>query len=264
MELSNWLETKLQQDIWIKKYKDENETLDDFFDRVSNGNENIKNHIINKRFLFGGRILANRGLQNKNKKVTFSNCFVIKSPSDNIESIFDCAKKMARTYSYGGGVGVDLSKLSPRGAKINNAAKETSGAVSFMDLYSLTTGIICQNGRRGALMITLNCNHPDLEEFIDIKTNETSITKANISIKITNDFMKAVLNNKEFLLSFTREETGEIITKNIDAKRIFDKIILNNYNWAEPGFLMWDRINEWNLLSDDKEFEYESVNPCAK
>lgn len=97
------------------------------------------------------------------KKVCYSNCFVITPPEDNIESIFDCAKKMARTYSYGGGCGIDIGKLSPRGAKVNNAAKETSGAVSFMDLYSMTTGLIGQNGRRGALMISIPVDHPDVE-----------------------------------------------------------------------------------------------------
>ena len=103
------------------------------------------------------------GLDQQGRKVTYSNCYVIDPPEDNIESIFDCAKKLARTYSYGGGCGVDISKLSPRGAKINNAAKETSGSVSFMELYSLVTALIGQNGRRGALMISIDCSHPDVE-----------------------------------------------------------------------------------------------------
>ena len=111
-----------------------------------------------KRFLFGGRILSNRGLENQGRKVSLSNCYVVTPPEDNIESIFECAKKLARTYSYGGGCGVDISGLAPRGAKINNAAKETSGAVSFMELYSLVTELIGQNGRRGALMISIDCS----------------------------------------------------------------------------------------------------------
>ena len=99
------------------------------------------------------------------------NCYVMSPPEDSIESIFDCAKKLARTYSYGGGCGIDISKLAPRGAKVNNTAKETSGSVSFMDLYSLVTELIGQNGRRGALMLSIDCDHPDLEEFIDVKTD---------------------------------------------------------------------------------------------
>jgi ribonucleoside-diphosphate reductase alpha chain len=149
MDINQWLKTDLQQDIWKKKYQFENETLDQWFDRISDGNETIKQLMIEKKFLPAGRILANRGLHKLGKKITYSNCFVLSSPLDSIESIFDCAKQMARTFSYGGGVGIDISKLSPRGAKLNNAAKETTGAVSFMDLYSLVTELISQNGRRG-------------------------------------------------------------------------------------------------------------------
>ncbi len=94
--------------------------------RISGGNQNIAELIRQKKFLFGGRILANRGLENKGRKISLSNCYVIEPPEDNIESIFDCAKKLARTYSYGGGCGVDISKLSPRGAKVNNASKRNN------------------------------------------------------------------------------------------------------------------------------------------
>lgn len=150
MTVQEWLgeDNQLGQDIWNKKYRYNNESFDEWLDRVSNKNELIKQQIKEKKFLFGGRILANRGLYKDGVKVTYSNCYVVEPPSDSIESIFDCAKKLARTYSYGGGCGVDLSNLAPRGAIVNNTAKHTSGAVSFMDLYSLVTGLIGQNGRR--------------------------------------------------------------------------------------------------------------------
>lgn len=150
MTVQEWLgeDNTLGQDIWLKKYRYDNENFDQWLDRISNNNEILKKQIIDKKFLFGGRILANRGLPERGVKVTYSNCYVISPPEDSIESIFDCAKKLARTYSYGGGCGVDLSNLSPRGAKVNNTAKQTSGSVSFMDLYSLVTGLIGQNGRR--------------------------------------------------------------------------------------------------------------------
>lgn len=150
MNVNEWLgnENKLGQDIWERKYQYNGESFDEWLERISGGNEDIKQLIIDKKFLFGGRILANRGLENKGRKISLSNCYVIAPPEDNIESIFDCAKKLARTYSYGGGCGVDISKLSPRGAKVNNAAKETTGSVSFMDLYSMVTGLIGQAGRR--------------------------------------------------------------------------------------------------------------------
>jgi ribonucleoside-diphosphate reductase alpha chain len=264
MEISNWLKTKLQQDIWAKKYREnENETLDEWFERVSSGNKAIKQLMIEKKFLPAGRILANRGLQKKGKKVTFSNCYVNSAPEDNIESIFDCASKLARTFSFGGGVGLDVSKLSPRGAKVNNAAKQTSGAVSFMDLYSLVTELIGSEGRRAALMISMDCSHPDLEEFISVKSDLNKVTKANISIKVTNEFIQAVIDNKDYRLSFTREVTGEVIEKVVSAKEIFNKFAEMNWQMAEPGLLMWDRIESWNLLSEDKNFKYASVNPCA-
>lgn len=266
MTVQEWLgtENQLGQDIWERKYRYENETFDEWINRVSGGDSEIANLIKEKKFLFGGRILANRGLENKGRKISLSNCYVIEPPEDNIESIFDCAKKLARTYSYGGGCGVDISKLSPRGAKVNNAAKETTGSVSFMDLYSMVTGLIGQAGRRGALMLSLSCEHPDLEEFIGVKSDLDRVTKANISIRITDKFMAAVKNKTPFTLSFTRLETGETITKEIDAYEMFHKMCEMNWDYAEPGMLFWDRINNWNLLSCDDEFEYAGTNPCAE
>lgn len=266
MTVNEWLgaDNQLGIDIWRKKYQFNNETFNEWLDRVSGGNENIKQLIIDKKFLFGGRILSNRGLAEKGVKTTLSNCYVITPPEDNIESIFDCAKKLARTFSYGGGCGIDISKLAPNKAKVNNTAKETSGAVSFMDLYSLVTQLIGQNGRRGALMISIDCNHPDLEEFIEIKNDLNRVTKANISIRVTNEFMEAVKNHSDYTLSFTRSETGETITKTVNAYDIFHKICENNWNMAEPGFLFWDEIEKYNLLSNTKEFKYAGVNPCAE
>lgn len=266
MKTKEWLgeNNTLGLDIWKNKYQYNNETFDEWVERISAGNKDIAKLIKEKKFLFGGRILANRGLENKGRKISLSNCYVIAPPEDNIESIFDCAKKLARTYSYGGGCGVDISKLSPRGARVNNAAKETTGSVSFMDLYSMVTGLIGQSGRRGALMLSISCEHPDLEEFIEIKSDLDRVTKANISIRITDKFMAAVRNKQPFELSFTRIETGETITKTVDAYSIFHKMCEMNWDYAEPGMLFWDRINNWNLLSCDDEFEYAGTNPCAE
>ena len=263
MVVQDWLgkDNIVGIDIWEKKYRQNNETFEEWLDRVSNRNQEVRNLIIQKKFLFGGRILSNRGIQSK---VTYSNCYVLTPPEDSIKSIFECASKMARTFSYGGGVGVDISKLAPRGAKVHNAAKQTSGAVSFMDLYSHVTGLIGQNGRRGALMLSINCNHPNVEEFIKIKSDLNRVTKANISIKVTRKFMKAVREDKPFTLSFTRKETGETITKTVQARKLFHTIAEMNWNYAEPGFLFWDRIKEWNLLSNTKNFQFAGTNPCAE
>lgn len=145
---TGWEMTDLQRDILEKKYLFKNESFNEFIKRVGKDNSAIQKMIREKKFLPAGRILMGRGLNEKGIKVSYSNCFVITPPEDNLESIFDTAKKMARTYSYGGGCGTSLEKLRPRGALVRNAAKSTSGAVSFMDLYSLTTGLIGQNSRR--------------------------------------------------------------------------------------------------------------------
>ena len=264
MNVEQWLgkDNKLGVDIWQRKYRKGNETFDQWLDRVSGGDDAVRAAIKSKRFLFGGRILSNRGITDT--KGTYSNCYVITPPEDNIESIYDSRKKRARTYSYGGGAGVDLSKLAPAGAKVHNQAEQTTGAVSFMQGYSQTTEEIGQRGRRGALMISLDCHHPDLLDFIDIKAKSDSVTKANISVRVTDDFMRAVENDNEWVMSFTREETGETITKTAKARDIFSKLCLNNWNWAEPGILFWDRIEQYNLLENNPEFEYAGTNPCAE
>lgn len=148
MTVEQWLgeNNKLGVDIWHGKYQKGNETFDEWLDRISGGDEDVRQLIIDKKFLPGGRILSNRGVNDT--KVTYSNCYVIEPPDDNIESIYESRKKLARTYSYGGGCGIDLSKLAPAGAKVRNQARETTGAVSFMEGYSKTTEEIGQNGRR--------------------------------------------------------------------------------------------------------------------
>lgn len=264
MTVEQWLgeSNKLGIDIWHNKYQHNNETFDEWLRRVSGGNQDVEDLIVEKKFLPGGRILSNRGVTDS--KVTYSNCYVISPPEDNIESIYDCCKNLARTYSYGGGCGIDISKLAPAGAKVHNQARSTSGAVSFMETFSQVTAQIGQNGRRGALMISIDCHHPDLLEFIDIKAKPDSVTKANISVKVTDDFMQAVKDDREWVMSFTRPETGETITKVERAVDIFNKLCQNNWDWAEPGILFWDRIENWNLLSNNDEFHYAGTNPCAE
>ncbi len=259
-----WVMTDLQRDIYEKKYRFANESFDEFLTRVSGGNNFIKKAIKDKKFMPAGRILAGRGLDKHGRKMTLSNCYVMPKVEDNIESIFDTAKYMARTYSYGGGVGLTLSKLRPKGAKVNNAASTTTGAVSFMDLYSLVTGLIGMRGRRGALMLNLDCHHPDIEDFIDVKNDLTKVKYANISVNITDEFMDAVVNDKEYELYFKVEATGEEIRKTIRARDLFRKLAKNNWNMAEPGMLFTNKINSWHLMSEDETFEFAGVNPCAE
>ena len=262
--LEKWLNhNQLAIDIWNKKYKYKDETLEQWFDRVSGGDEELKQLMKEKRFLFGGRILANRGLQNYGKKVTYSNCYVLGISDDSIEAIYQTCADLARTFSYGGGVGIDISPLRAKGMKVNNAAKTTTGAVSFMNTFSNVSEVIGQNGRRGATMISIDCHHPDLEEFINIKNDLNAVTKANISVRITDDFMDAVINKKDWELFF-ETENGDKLVKTVKAHEIFRLLAKNNWSMAEPGILFWDRIENYNLLSEDPNFKYAGVNPCAE
>ena len=263
LDIKEWLTSDLSVSEYNKKYRYENETFDEFLERITNGDKEIQQLIIDKKFIYGGRILANRGLQKLGKKITYSNCYVLSPPEDNIESIYETCGKLARTFSYGGGVGIDISKLRPKGAPVNNAARTTTGAVSFMPTFSQVAETIGQKGRRGALMISMDVSHPDIEEFIDIKTDLNAVTKANISVKITDDFIKAVKNNTKYPCKFTLED-GSVICKYIDANEIMDKLALNNHRMGEPGILYWDRIQNYNLMQHFEDFGYAGVNPCAE
>ncbi len=262
--VKEWLgnENTLGLSIWENKYRFDGETFENWLDRVSGGDDDIKQMILDKKFLFGGRILANRGLNKLGKKVTYSNCYVLPQVEDSIEDIYKTCSDLARTFSFGGGCGIDISKLRPIDSYVNNTARKTSGACSFMDTFSQVTETIGQNGRRGALMISIDCTHPELLEFIEIKNDLNRVTKANISVKITDDFMKAVVNDEDWLLYF--ETKHEKIEKVVKAKHVFELLCRNNWNMAEPGILFWDRINNYNILSEDEEFEYAGTNPCAE
>lgn len=254
-------ENKIGIDIWEKKYRFQDESFDEWLDRIANGNEAVKQLILEKKFIPAGRILANRGLQKHGIKVTYSNCYVGTPPEDSLESIYKVDGHLARTLSYGGGYGIDVSKLSPNGARVNNAAKTTSGVVSFMEQYAHTTARISQNGRRGALMLSIDVSHPDIEEFISVKGDLNKIVSANISIRLDDEFMRKVVNDEMHTLTFTRKETGETIERVVSAKQLFWRLAKMNWRTAEPGLLFWDRIKNWTLLSEHEEFEFAGVNP---
>lgn len=261
MTIQEWLNNEdLPVTIWEKKYRQNSEDFEQWLDRISAGHENVKQLVRDQKFIFAGRILSNRGVNDR--KLTYSNCYVVTPPNDDLESIFDAGAKMARTFSYGGGCGLDVSKLRPKGASVNNAAKSTSGTTSFMDFYSYITGLIGQEGRRGATMLSISCEHPDLEEFINLKSNLDVCTKANISVRVTDAFMRAVETGSDFSLHFTMEDGSEI-KKVINAKEVFMLLAQRNWEMAEPGILYWDRIANYNLLQNTG-FEYAGVNPCAE
>lgn len=247
MELKNWLDTQLGQDIWTRKYQNGDETFDQWLDRVSNGDDAVKDLILSKKFIFGGRILASRGITDR--KVTYSNCYVLPPVGDSIEEIYDTNKYLARTFSYGGGCGIDISQLRPKGSPVNNAALTTTGAVSFMETFNNTSQTIGQKGRRGALMISMDVNHAEIEDFINAKTQNKKLEECNISVRTDDLFMTRV------------------IAGDGNATDLMYKLAENNWNWGEPGMLFWDNINKETLLSEyikNGEFEFAGVNPCAE
>lgn len=247
MELKNWLDTQLGQDIWTRKYQNGDETFDQWLDRVSNGDDAVKDLILSKKFIFGGRILASRGITDR--KVTYSNCYVLPPVGDSIEEIYDTNKYLARTFSYGGGCGIDISQLRPKGSPVNNAALTTTGAVSFMETFNNTSQTIGQKGRRGALMISMDVNHAEIEDFINAKTQNKKLEQCNISVRTDDLFMTRV------------------IAGDGNANELMYKLAENNWNWGEPGMLFWDNINKETLLSEyikNGEFEFAGVNPCAE
>lgn len=190
------------------------------------------------------------------------NCYVTKIEEDSLEGIYDAARKLARTYSYGGGIGLCIGELRPANAKVSNSARFSTGAVSFMELYSSTTGLIGQHGRRGALMITIPVTHPDIERFIEIKRNQDQVQYANISVKLTDEFMNAVADNKDIELFFKthHEEYREVV----NARSLWKKIIESAHGFAEPGLLFWDRMVEMSPSDTYDRLKVHSTNPCGE
>lgn len=247
MNLDQWINTDLGKEIWHKKYQVGDETFEEWLDRVSNHNEQVKQLIRERKFLFGGRILAARGVTDR--KVTYSNCYVLPQVGDSIEDIYDTAKYLARTFSYGGGCGIDISLLRPKGSPVNNAAMTTTGAVSFMETFNNVSQTIGQKGRRGALMISMDVNHDEILDFINAKTQNKKLEECNISVRADELFMTRV------------------IAGDGNANELMYKLAENNWNWGEPGMLFWDNINKETLLSEyikKGEFEFAGVNPCAE
>lgn len=275
-----WLDDDYIMDTWNKKYRnvvqvDENtvnsETLHNWFNRVCNGNEELIKRMEDMKFLFGGRILANRGLVTKDHKVTLSNCYVLPPVEDSIESIFGTAKDLATIFSRGGGVGIDISKLRYKGAPVRNSAETTTGAVSFMQLYDITTAIIGQKGRRGALIIAMDADHPDIEDFIDIKKDLNLITNANISVKVSDRFMRYAVEypgvSYTMMCKLIDEETGDTWHTHrisVTPSKILEHIAENNWKMAEPGVLFWDKMKNYNFIENNPYINITGVNPCGE
>lgn len=235
----------------------------------------------------GGSVLSGLG---NNKPVSLSNCFVIDSPKDSYDSIMKTRNYQCQLMKRRGGVGYDLSLLRPRGAKVNNAANTSTGAASFMDANSTLTNEVAQGGRRGALMNTIEINHPDVQEFIEKKQDLTKVTGANISVKINDAFMYAVEKKEDYILRWPTDvvfddnlfKTDEypydtlinvtnvlnnektVYIKKVNAKTLWNKLVHCAWNTAEPGVIFVDKMHNYAPDGVYENYKMVSTNPCGE
>ena len=213
---------------------------------------------------------------------SLSNCFVVGQPDDSYGGIFQKDEEMAQLMKRRGGVGIDISTLRPAGTNTSNAAKTTTGAVSFMHRFSNTTREVAQNGRRGALMISMDINHPDVMDFIKIKRDLSQVTGANISIKLNDEFMKAVEKDEDYILRFpcdidlpfkvdtpynelvSATTNPKVYVKKIKAREYWDEIIKSAHGVAEPGLMFWDAMIDYSPDGVYDEYRQITTNPCSE
>lgn len=260
-----WLDrNQLSYDIWNKKYRFNNESFDEWLNRVSNNNEDIKRLIIEKKFLFGGRILSNRGLN----KASLANCATLGRVPDSVEGIMDINKQLAITFKAQQGQGISLSNIRPKGALIKGLYP-SEGIIPFMEIFNTTTESIQQGGsRRGALLMALDITHKDAMDFITIKSDLNKINNANLSLEISDDFMNVVKrcmdNGGTEMMHCVKTYGGEIIEYDIDVMKLYNTLCEHALKYAEPGILYTNQLFNYNLMQNDDEYEILSTNACSE
>lgn len=252
---------KVSEEIHSLKYRSKGESFKDAMIRVADALKDCEDHyqevkrlLLNQYFLPAGRVQAAMGSP---KIVTAFNCFVSGTIADSMGGIMVRLQEAAETMRLGGGIGYDFSTLRPRGANITKLDSRSSGPVSFMGIYDALCKTIASAGhRRGAQMGVLRVDHPDIEEFVEAKQNSTNLTQFNISVGVTKAFMDAVIYDLPFDLTFEGR-----VYKTVRAKALWDKILRSTWDWAEPGILFIDRINEKNNLWYCEKIA--ATNPCG-
>ena len=267
MTIQEWLDenNQLGIDIWNKKYRFNNESFDEWLNRVSGKDVNLRQLILDQKFLFGGRTLANR---DTGKKGSFSNCYSIGYVPDNLDSILDTAHKIGMTFKAQGGQGLSLSKIRPKNSDINGQFK-SDGIIPFMEIFNTVTSSISQGGsRKGALMMSLDIWHKEAEQFITIKSKEGKIEKANLSLEIDDEFMRCVEedfeNKTETSKQITREYDGGRVVYEVYPIRLYKKMMETVYDWGEPGCIFTTRFRNYNMMQYCDNYEIETCNPCGQ
>ena len=208
------------------------------------------------------------GIGNNMQVGSLSNCFVIghKNPADSYGGIMKIDEEQVQLMKRRGGVGHDLSHIRPIGSEVHNSAITSTGIVPFMERYSNSTREVAQDGRRGALMLSISIKHPDSESFIDAKLDQGKVTGANISVKIDDEFMKCVINDSPYTQQYPIESKNPTFTKEIDARKLWNKIVHNAWASAEPGILFWDTVINESVADSYAEegFKTVSTNPCGE
>jgi len=254
-----WGDNDERQDLILKKYLLRNESKKDFLNRISFGKPSLEKIFRHKEAIFAGRNLYAIGREGN---ITGSNCYVTEDPEDNLESIYKVDYQIARTYSYGGGQGLNLSNLRPKGAKVNNSSNTTPGIMVFAEKYSHTTLNTQQESRRGALMLVLNIDHPDIVEFITTKLDLSKINGANISIALTDKFMQAA--EKDELWNMHFETPYETIEKIVKARQLLELVAYSAHTMGDPGIMFIDHMNDYHFLSEYEEVKFTATNPCGE
>ena len=208
------------------------------------------------------------GIGNNYQVGSLSNCFVIglDGNPDSYGGVIRIDEEQVQLMKRRGGVGHDLTHIRPKGTPVNNSALTSTGLVPFMERYSNSTREVAQDGRRGALMLTVSIKHPDSEAFIDAKMVEGKVTGANVSVRITDDFMESVAEGTDFVQKYPVDSDAPMVSKSVDAKALWNKIIHNAWKSAEPGVLFWDTITRESVPDcySDLGFRTISTNPCGE
>ncbi|HKL37724.1 MAG TPA: adenosylcobalamin-dependent ribonucleoside-diphosphate reductase, partial [Bacteroidales bacterium] len=206
------------------------------------------------------------GIGNPYQIASLSNCFVVGSGADSYGGIMKTDQEQVQLMKRRGGVGHDLSHIRPSGSPVLNSALTSTGVVPFMERFSNSTREVAQDGRRGALMLTISIKHPDAESFIDAKMESNKVTGANVSVKIDNEFMDAVVNNKPYQQQFPLDADNPTYKQTINARELWQKIVHNAWKSAEPGILFWDTVVNESVADSyaDQGFQTVSTNPCGE
>lgn len=254
-----WSDNDERQNIILGKYLIKGESKKAFLNRISFGNSKLEKIFRKREGIWGGRNLYAIGREGN---ITGSNCYVATDPEDSLEDIYRADYEIARTYSYGGGQGLNLSKLRPKGAKVNNSSNTTPGVMVFAEKYSHTTLNTQQESRRGALMLVMNIDHPDVIDFITSKLDLNKINGANISLAITDDFMKAYRADELWTMTF--DTIHERIKKTVKARDLMSLISYAAHTMGDPGVIFIDTMNKYHLLSEYDEVKFSATNPCGE